>query len=279
MPQVQPIWHSNLRDFNKSFCGLPVRLSLASCHRPIISEYNSRMNTRLNALILGLSIVVGLSALGFLIGEAAIEYRQMERRITVKGLAEQEFPADVVIWPIQFNATSNSLDGIYQSVESNTQKIQKFLVDKGVTIDEISAATPAITDKWANQYGNEVRPQFRYLAYQTVTVYSRNIDLVRSVMQQTSQLGKTGVTLTGNNYDSQTEYLFTRLNEVKPQMIEQATRNAREVAEKFASDSQSKLGKIKRASQGQFSISARDKNNPHIKRVRVVSTIEYYLSD
>ena len=81
------------------------------------------------------------------------------------------------------------------------------------------------------------------------------------------------------NYHSQTEYIFTRLNEVKPEMIEEATRKAREVAEKFASDSQSKLGKIKNASQGQFSIYARDKNNPHIKKVRVVSTVQYYLSD
>jgi hypothetical protein len=85
--------------------------------------------------------------------------------------------------------------------------------------------------------------------------------------------------ITGGNYNSQTDYIFTRLNDVKPEMIEEATKKAREVAEKFASDSQSSLGNIKRASQGQFSISARDKNNLHIKKVRVVSTVEYYLSD
>jgi hypothetical protein len=73
--------------------------------------------------------------------------------------------------------------------------------------------------------------------------------------------------------------MFTRLNEIKPEMIEEATRQAREVAEKFAEDSQSALGKIRQASQGQFTINDRDKNNPHIKTVRVVSTVEYYLSD
>jgi len=83
----------------------------------------------------------------------------------------------------------------------------------------------------------------------------------------------------GDGYQSQTEYLFTRLNEVKPEMVEEATQNARETAEKFAADSKSSLGKIKRANQGQFSIEARDRNNPHIKTVRVVSTVEYYLSD
>jgi uncharacterized protein len=92
-------------------------------------------------------------------------------------------------------------------------------------------------------------------------------------------LGKEGIVFTGGNYQSQTEYLFTRLNEIKPEMIEEATRQAREVAQKFAADSQSTLGKIKKASQGQFSISDRDKNNPHIKKIRVVSTVEYYLSD
>ena len=102
---------------------------------------------------------------------------------------------------------------------------------------------------------------------------------MRSVMSSLSELGKQGIVFTGGNYQSQTEYIFTRLNDVKPEMIEEATRKAREVAEKFASDSQSRLGKIKRASQGRFSISARDKNNPHIKKVRVVSTVEYYLSD
>ena len=98
-------------------------------------------------------------------------------------------------------------------------------------------------------------------------------------MGQLSELGKQGIVLTGNNYAAQPEYLFTRLNSIKPQMIEEATRKAREVAEKFAQDSDSTLGKIRKARQGQFSISSRDNNNPQIKKVRVVSTIEYYLSD
>jgi hypothetical protein len=98
-------------------------------------------------------------------------------------------------------------------------------------------------------------------------------------MSRLVDLGKQGIALTGGGYQEQTEYLFTRLNEVKPAMIEEATTKAREVAQKFAQDSNSRLGKIKQASQGQFTISPRDKNNPHIKQVRVVSTIEYYLSD
>lgn len=94
-----------------------------------------------------------------------------------------------------------------------------------------------------------------------------------------SQLGRQGIVLSGQEYQARPQYLFTRLNEVKPDMIEEATRNAREVAQKFAADSDSRLGKIRRAAQGQFSISERDANNPHIKRIRVVSTVEYYLAD
>ena len=102
---------------------------------------------------------------------------------------------------------------------------------------------------------------------------------MRQVMGKLSELGKKGIVFTADDYESRTEYIFTQLNQVKPTMVEEATRKAREIALKFAADSKSKLGKIKRASQGQFSIRPRDKNNPHIKKLRVVSTVEYYLSD
>ncbi|MGY0216632.1 SIMPL domain-containing protein [Endozoicomonadaceae bacterium StTr2] len=230
-------------------------------------------------LILGLSIILGLSSLGYLLGSAAIEYRQLDRSVTVKGLAEREYPADIVIWPIMFTEAGNDLETLYNAIESSSSEIQSFLQSKGIGATEISFSSPSITDRSAQQYGNGNPSEFRYIAVQTVTVYSKNIDTVRAVMNSLSALGKKGIVFTGDDYRARTEYLFTRLNEIKPEMVEEATRNAREVAEKFAADSHSKLGKIKRASQGQFSISARDNNNPHIKSVRVVSTVEYYLSD
>jgi hypothetical protein len=235
--------------------------------------------SKASAFILGVFVFAGLSALGYLLGEAAIEYKQYDRSVTVKGLSEREFEADIVIWPIQFTAAENDLESLYGSIEQSTVKTQAFLNKNGIGREEITFSAPAITDKSAQQYGNNAKPEFRYTAVQTITVYSKNIAAVRSVMGSLSELGKQGIVFSGDNYQSQTEYIFTRLNEVKPEMIEEATRKAREVAEKFASDSNSTLGKIKKASQGQFSISERDKNNPHIKNIRVVSTIEYYLSD
>ncbi|CAH0990853.1 hypothetical protein SIN8267_00953 [Sinobacterium norvegicum] len=231
------------------------------------------------ALILGISIAIGLSVLGFQLGDAAIKVKQYERSVTVKGLSEREVDADIILWPIEFTVTGNDLEDLYNSTDTNTSKIEVFLVKNGVSPQEITYSSPAITDKSAQQWGNNAKAEFRYTAIQTVTVYSKNIEASRLVMSELSELGKQGIVFTGGNYQSQTEYIYTDLNTVKPEMIEEATRKAREVAEKFAKDSDSKLGKIKKASQGQFSIKPRDKNNPHIKKIRVVSTVEYYLSD
>jgi hypothetical protein len=238
-----------------------------------------QINNKSSAFILGVFIFLGLAALGYLLATAAIDFKQFDRSVTVKGLSEREYKADIVIWPIEFTLADNDLEQLYRTIDSHTFKIKSFLEVNNIRSDEISFSPPSITDKTAQQYSGGQVPRYRYSAIQTVTVYSKNINSVRAVMNKLSELGKQGIVFSGGGYQYQTEYIFTRLNEVKPEMIEEATRKAREVAEKFASDSQSKLGKIKNASQGQFSIYARDKNNPHIKKVRVVSTVQYYLSD
>ena len=232
-----------------------------------------------SALILGLFVFLGLAVLGYLLADAAIRYKEYERTVTVKGLTEQEYPADIVIWPVQFTIANNDLAELYDAIEKSTNKIRKYLQANGIAASEITLSSPAITDKSAQSYSSAQQAEFRYSAIQVVTVYSRNIKQVRRVMAGLPQLGKQGIAFTGGNYETRPEYIFASLNDIKPAMIEQATTKAREVATKFANDSRSKLGKIKRASQGQFSITGRDKNNPHIKRIRVVSTVEYYLSD
>ncbi|MBK8308538.1 MAG: SIMPL domain-containing protein [Gammaproteobacteria bacterium] len=232
-----------------------------------------------DALLLGLCLLIGLGLLGYLLGDAAIRYKEYERTVIVKGLSEREFPADIVIWPIQFTSADNDLESLYQTIEINTGKISDFLLEQGIAAGEISATPPTIVDKAAQRFGDGPRSEFRYSAVQAVTVYSSQVERVRAVMSRLATLGRQGIAFTGGDYENQTEYLFTRLNEVKPEMIQEATTKAREVAETFAHDSNSRLGKIRQASQGQFSIEARDKNNPHIKKVRVVSTVEYYLSD
>jgi len=236
-------------------------------------------NIKYNSLILGASIFLGLTMLGYLLGKSAIEFKEFERTIYVKGLSERELPADIALWPIQFTRASNNLSDLYSSLESDTDKIKKFLTYNGFDDSEITISAPAIIDKLAQQYGDNSNVGFRYTATQSVTVYSKKVEKVRTTINKLIDLGKKGIVFSGNNYETRTEFIFTRLNDIKPEMIEEATQKAREVAEKFAKDSNSKLGKIKRASQGQFSIRDRDKNTPYIKKIRVVSTVEYYLSD
>lgn len=230
------------------------------------------------AIIVAIGMVCAAAIFGSLISTSLHDMQTWDRVVTVKGLSEREYLADQVIWPIQFVDAGNDLTGLYENIEKNSQKVVKFLLENDLASEEITIGKPAITDKLAQQYGNE-RAQFRYTATQTVTVYSNEVENVRKVMEKIGALVKKGVVLTSQNYQAQPDYVFTRLNEVKPEMIEEATVNAREVAEKFAKDSQSTLGKIKRANQGRFSISSRDVHNPHIKKVRVVSTIDYTLVD
>jgi hypothetical protein len=231
-----------------------------------------------SAAILGVFIFAGLAVFGWLVGSSAIRFKEYERVVTVKGLAEREVPADVVVWPIRFAAASDNLGELYGTMDKNTKVILAFLQKEGFSPEEVTTAAPIVTDKYAERYGDQ-RVNLRYTAQQTVTVYSEKIDLVRETQGKVADLGKQGIALGGDEYSQRAQYMFTKLNEIKPAMIEESTKNARAVAEQFAADSKSKLGKIKRANQGQFTIEDRDANTPYLKKVRVVSTVDYYLSD
>ncbi len=233
---------------------------------------------RLWSLVLGIFILAGFASLGYFVRDSVDRFKQFERSVTVKGLSEREYPADVVIWPIQFSVASNDLVQLYDEVEAQSNAIIKFLTTRGIKREEISRSPPDISDRLAERYGDNRNAEYRFIAAQRLTVYSTQVDQVRELLGDLTELGRQGIVLSGD-YDTRPDYLFTRLNEVKPAMIEEATRNAREVAVKFAEDSGSTLGKIRTATQGQFTIADRDRGNPHIKQVRVVSTIEYYLSD
>ena len=227
-----------------------------------------------SAIVLALGIAAG----GYFAGEGLLKARQLDRSVTVKGLAEQEHPADIAIWPIRFVRPGNNLEALVIALEDDAKRVVTFLVEDGFERDELTVNPPAIVDKQANSYGGS-DSRFRYAATGLVTVYSKKVEAVRKAQSALSELGKQGITINADEYQSRAEYIFTGLNKVKPDMVEEATRNARTVAEKFAADSASTLGKIKNARQGQFSIVDRDSNTPHIKKVRIVSTLEYYLAD
>jgi hypothetical protein len=231
-----------------------------------------------SATLLGLLVAVGLTLGGYFVGDGFFQARALERSVEVKGLAEREMPADTAIWPLQVVVAGNELEVLLGQLEEQGQQVRAFLILRGFGEDEISVGPPNITDRLAQGFGDQ-NVKLRYSVSQVITVFTSNIQAVRAAGDELLELGKAGIVLNQDDYQFRTQYLFNGLNEIKPAMIEQATRNAREVAEKFAEDSDSRLGKIRSARQGQFSISDRDSNNPHIKNVRVVSTLEYYLDD
>jgi hypothetical protein len=230
------------------------------------------------AAVLGACLLAGLVLLGYLVSHSLTQLKLLERSVEVKGLSEREVAADIAIWPITFSEPGNDLVQLYQTIQEKNGLIVKFLEENGFSADEITISAPAVVDKQAREYGDSgANSRFRYTATSTITVYSKKVDTVRQTMIRLVDLGKQGIAIAGEGYN--TQFLYTGLNRIKPEMIEEATRNAREAANKFAKDSDSRLGKIKRANQGQFSIENRDSSTPHIKKVRVVSTVEYYLSD
>jgi hypothetical protein len=236
-------------------------------------------NRVVEAVVLGSLLCIGLYLLGSVLGASLIRFKEYERSVTVKGLSVREVPADIAIWPISFVSVGNELEEVYRDLESKTQLVGAFLSERGFDESDVTVGIPALNDMQARGHFDPNKMKFRYSATQTMTVYSDDPDAVRAATADLIELGKSGIALSQHGYNEKIQYLFSGLNEIKPAMVEEATRKAREVAEKFAQDSASVLGKIKQARQGQFSINDRDSNNPHMKRVRVVNTVEYYLSD
>ena len=223
-------------------------------------------------------LAAGLFLLGKSIESGINNIVQKNRVVNVKGLSEMEVEANKVTWPMMYKQVGNNLLSIYDEINETNKIIVNFLKDNGIDEKEITINAPEIIDLNAERYG-ENKSDYRYNVSTVITVTSQKVSLVRRLISEQSELLKQGVAITSGDYRYQVEYDYTGLNEIKPQMIEEATKNARAAAEKFAKDSDSKLGKIKYAYQGQFSIADRDNNTPYIKKVRVVTTLDYYLED
>lgn len=224
------------------------------------------------------AIAIGLLLLGIFIKQGMSSFADKDRSVNVKGLAEMEVAADKVTWPLVYKSLGNDLVGLYDQINKSNKTITQFLKRKGIDEKEISINAPEIIDMKAERYGNQ-ETSYRYNVTSVITVTSDKVDLIRSLISSQGELLKQGVAVTSGDYRYNVQYEYTGLNKIKPQMIEEATKNARQAAEKFAEDSDSKLGKIRKAYQGQFSITDRDANTPYIKKVRVVTTVDYSLED
>ena len=227
-------------------------------------------------LCICLAILAGLVFIGLMLPRTASVFRSYERTVSVKGLCEREVPADKVIWPVVYKVVGNDLGSVYRAIENKKETIFAFLKKGGIDEKDISVSVPSLSDKDAQEYGGNTR-LYRYVATCTVTVCTTEVDKVLALMAAQSELLSRDIILE-SGWDANPQFLFEGLNDIKPEMIEEATKNARQVAEKFAKDSGSRLGKIRTASQGTFSIEARDSNTPQTKKVRVVTSVTYYLS-
>ncbi|MCL4721285.1 MAG: SIMPL domain-containing protein [Gammaproteobacteria bacterium] len=222
-----------------------------------------------------LVLALGIALAGYLVGDALRQSRSAERQVTVRGFAEREVPANLVLWPIVFSVTSNDLVTLQQRADDGVARVLGFLGDD-FPREQVSVSAPRVQDREAQGMMSDGRRMDRYTAEVTVTVRTDRIDVARQSMQRSGELVKQGVAVI-RSYEYNTQYLYTELEKVKPAMIAEATRDARRAAEQFAQDSGSSVGAIRRAQQGLFSVEDRDQFSPEIKRVRVVTTVDYYL--
>jgi len=236
----------------------------------------SRNGSIVGALLLSL----GLVGAGWFAAQGMARLRTADRYVTVKGSAERIVDADLVVWPLAHSVGGNDLADVQRRLDANTATIRAFFAGAGFKPAEIVVSPPRLEDRWAYAYGDNRPPErFRYAT--TVTLRTSNVATALAVLRRSGELVSRGVML-GTGEDGRAsgpEFDYTRLNDIKPTLIAEATANARRSAEQFAKDSGARIGGIRSANQGVVDISDRDQGSPQVKKVRVVTTVEYFLKD
>ena len=228
-------------------------------------------NSFIAAGIVALGIIIG----GYLLGDGLRRARMADRSVTVRGLAERDVTADLATWSIAYTEQGTELGPVQTAIDQDTRAITDFLRAAGFKDEEVSTAGVSVSQYYDSNRGVDSVTVRRRLLLRTNDVmkarqaYARQFDLIRDGVAVEEGSGMT--------------YNFTKLNDVKPAMIAEATKDARKGAEQFAEDSGAGVGGIKQATQGYFSIGARDGedsgsgNDSPFQKVRVVTTIDFYL--
>jgi hypothetical protein len=219
-------------------------------------------------------LAVGMALLGWCVKSGIDNFSNKDRKVTVKGLSEREVKADQVTWSLSTNEMGNDLPTLYENINQKIGIIKTFLKQNGIEEEEITVNPPTVNDLESNQWSDN-RKNFRYIVNTTLTVSTKKVDLVNKAIFQQAELLKQGVAIEGSN----PQYEYVSFQQMKPEMMEEAIKNAQKTADQFAKASQSELGKIQTAGQGQFEIDNRDQNTPYIKKLRVVTTVTYSLKD
>lgn len=238
---------------------------------------------------MGLLLALGLVFGGWVLGTEIKATRLSDRYVSVKGLVERKVKSDLAIWPLTYKEAGDDLTLLYAKTETDKKTVMQFLADQGIELSEIELGVIRVVDTQAQEYGGGNRAPHRYIVEQKITVRTSRVDQVAAAAQKTIQLLQKGIVL-GSSPGEGLTYKFTGLNSIKPDMITEATRNARAAADRFAADSGSKVGSIRQANQGVFSILPADQaggegeqagyaapDNSVMKTVRVVTSVDYYL--
>jgi hypothetical protein len=232
---------------------------------------------RRTSLILAAALIaLGLTAAGYFVGQGIAERNTGQRIISVKGLSEREVPASVATWTIGYSANGNELGDINKKLADSTKAVIAFLKDAGFAEADMAVQPPSLHDSSMDPREKDVPPPpERYEASQSVLLRTAKVDLIKPALASASNLMVSGVLLSGK---SEPNYIFNQVNEIKPAMIQEATKNARIAAEQFSRDSQTSLGKLRNASQGWFQVENRDAATPERKIVRVVVDVQYEIN-
>jgi hypothetical protein len=248
-----------------------------------------------NFAILGFLLAAGLALAAWILGSEIKQTRLGDRYVTVRGLVERQVKADLAIWPITFQETGNSLEPVTTRAQADKQAILNFLAAQGFPASAVEIGLIQVTDTETLQSGPN-KPPYHFLVKQTLTLTTTNVDSIATAAQKTLDLLRAGIVLVSDNDNGPStgiSYVFNGLNAIKPDMITDATRNARSAANRFAADSGSRVGSIRQAEQGIFSITAANaggsvnadtpfdanEKGSLMKKVRVVTTVEYYLEN
>lgn len=212
----------------------------------------------------------------FILSFGMTKIMHTERTVSVRGLSEREVDADMAIWKLSFSVGSNSLSDLQKSIIQKTAEVEKYLSEHNLEKKDYSILSPEINDATMNMYSDPEHRVFDYVAKQTILIRSSKVNYVKKASEDTIDLIGKGISIS-TEWENKVNYYFNGLNEIKPEMIADATQNAREAAEQFAHDSNSKVGKIKTATQGLFTIEDVAPGLEEKKNVRVVTTVVYEI--
>lgn len=242
-----------------------------------------KTNSRLSALILGVSIAIGLTLAGFFIFKGIQSIKLAERYVTVKGLVERTVKSDRADWDIAIRLSGDDLAELYKKISEQKAKVQTFLQTVGIEDAEIKTSSPQVNDTHARDWGGQLPPH-RFIVELSLKIVTQKVDLIEETSRHLGELIKEGVAISRSDI----RYQYTQFRELRPGMLAEATKNARELAEQFSADSGSRIGAIRRSNQGIFRIMSADAlptedfdsgHNSLFKKVRVVSTIDFFLID